>query len=291
MSMDEKKIVSKLSTIGILGNVLLAAFKLISGILGNSGAMISDAVHSLSDVFATLIAYVGVLMSKRPEDKEHPYGHERLECVASLILGIILAVTGLGIGYTGIHKIIEPSELEVPTLLPLIAAVVSIVVKEGMFWYTMYYAKKLDSSAFKADAWHHRSDAISSVGSFIGIGLAKIGYQIMDPIASIIICLCILKVSFDITKDALEKMLDTSCSKEFEDDVQNFIKQQQGVEGIDLFHTRQFGNKVYVELEISVDRNRTLVEAHEIAETVHKNLEEQFPSIKHVMIHVNPSEN
>ena len=155
----------------------------------------------------------------------------------------------------------------------------------------MYYAKKLDSSAFKADAWHHRSDAISSVGSFIGIGLAKIGYPIMDPIASIIICLCILKVSFDITKDALEKMLDTSCSKEFEDDVQNFIKQQQGVEGIDLFHTRQFGNKVYVELEISVDRNRTLVEAHEIAETVHKNLEEQFPSIKHVMIHVNPSEN
>ena len=289
--MDEKKIVSKLSTIGILGNVLLAAFKLISGILGNSGAMISDAVHSLSDVFATLIAYIGVLMSKRPEDKEHPYGHERLECVASLILGIILALTGLGIGYTGIHKIIEPSELEVPTLLPLIAAVVSIVVKEGMFWYTMYYAKKLDSSAFKADAWHHRSDAISSVGSFIGIGLAKIGYPIMDPIASIIICLCILKVSFDITKDALEKMLDTSCSKEFEDDVQNFIKQQQGVEGIDLFHTRQFGNKVYVELEISVDRNRTLVEAHEIAETVHKNLEEQFPSIKHVMIHVNPSEN
>ena len=291
MIMDEKKIVSKLSTIGILGNVLLAAFKLISGILGNSGAMISDAVHSLSDVFATLIAYIGVLMSKRPEDKEHPYGHERLECVASLILGIILAVTGLGIGYTGIHKIIEPSELEVPTLLPLIAAIVSIVVKEGMFWYTMYYAKKLDSSAFKADAWHHRSDAISSVGSFIGIGLAKIGYPIMDPIASIIICLCILKVSFDITKDALEKMLDTSCSKEFEDDVQNFIKQQQGVEGIDLFHTRQFGNKVYVELEISVDRNRTLVEAHEIAETVHKNLEEQFPSIKHVMIHVNPSEN
>ena len=289
--MDEKKIVSKLSTIGILGNVLLAAFKLISGILGNSGAMISDAVHSLSDVFATLIAYIGVLMSKRPEDKEHPYGHERLECVASLILGIILAVTGLGIGYTGIHKIIEPSEIEVPTLLPLIAAVVSIVVKEGMFWYTMYYAKKLDSSAFKADAWHHRSDAISSVGSFIGIGLAKIGYPIMDPIASIIICLCILKVSFDITKDALEKMLDTSCSKEFEDDVQNFIKQQQGVEGIDLFHTRQFGNKVYVELEISVDRNRTLVEAHEIAETVHKNLEEQFTSIKHVMIHVNPSEN
>ena len=214
--MSEEKIVKKLSGIGIFGNVLLAAFKLFAGIFGNSGAMISDAVHSLSDVFATLIAYVGVLLSKQPEDDEHPYGHERLECVASLILGIILAVTGLGIGYTGIHKIIVPTELEIPTFLPLVAAVVSIAVKEGMFWYTMYYAKKLDSSAFKADAWHHRSDAISSVGSFIGIGLAKIGFPIMDPIASVIICLCILKVAFDIIKDSFVKMLDTSCSKEFE---------------------------------------------------------------------------
>ena len=286
--MNETKIVKRLSRIGVFGNVILAVFKLIAGIIGNSGAMVSDAVHSLSDVFATLIAYAGVLMSKQPEDDEHPYGHERLECVASLLLGIILAITGLGIGYTGIHKIIEPSELEIPTLLPLVAAVVSIAVKEGMFWYTMYYAKKLDSSAFKADAWHHRSDAISSVGSFIGIGLAKIGYPIMDPIASILICVCILKVAYDISKDALVKMLDTSCSKEFEYDVKKFIREQPGVEGIDLFHTRQFGNKNYVELEISVDRDISLVDAHEIAENVHKSLEEQFPSIKHVMIHVNP---
>lgn len=289
--MNEEKIVKKLSRIGILGNVLLAAFKLVAGLLGNSGAMVSDAVHSLSDVFATLIAYVGVLMSKQPEDDEHPYGHERLECVASLILGIILAVTGLGIGYTGIHKIIFPRELEIPTMLPLIAAVVSIAVKEAMFWYTMYYAKKLDSSAFKADAWHHRSDAISSVGSFIGIGLAKIGFPIMDPIASLLICICILKVAYDISKDAFEKMLDTSCSKEFEYDIKRFIREQPGVQGIDLLHTRQFGNKNYVELEISVDRNSSLIDAHEIAENVHKNLEEEFPSIKHVMIHVNPSGN
>ena len=287
--MSEEKIVKKLSGIGIFGNVLLAAFKLFAGIFGNSGAMISDAVHSLSDVFATLIAYVGVLLSKQPEDDEHPYGHERLECVASLILGIILAVTGLGIGYTGIHKIIVPTELEIPTFLPLVAAVVSIAVKEGMFWYTMYYAKKLDSSAFKADAWHHRSDAISSVGSFIGIGLAKIGFPIMDPIASVIICLCILKVAFDIIKDSFVKMLDTSCSKEFEEEVKQFVIAQPGVAGSDLFHTRQFGNKNYVELEISVNRDSSLVAAHEVAENVHAKLEEEFPSIKHVMIHVNPS--
>ena len=230
--MNEKQIVKKLSIIGILGNVLLAGFKLIAGLLGKSGAMISDAVHSLSDVFATFVAFFGVLLSKQPEDEEHPYGHERLECVASLILGLILAGTGLGIGYSGIHKLILRHELEVPTFLPLIAALVSIAVKEGMFWYTMFWAKKMDSSAFKADAWHHRSDALSSVGSFIGIGLAKLGFPIMDPIASLIICLFILKVAFDISKDALDRMLDTSCDKEIEQSIRSFIEEQPGVEHV-----------------------------------------------------------
>ncbi|SDB25839.1 cation diffusion facilitator family transporter [Pseudobutyrivibrio sp. YE44] len=288
--MDENTIVKKLSRIGILGNVALSAFKLVAGIIGNSTAMVSDAIHSLSDVFATLIAYVGVLMSRQPEDNEHPYGHERLECVASLLLGTILAVTGLGIGYSGVHKIIFPRELEIPTILPLIAAVVSILVKEGMFWYTMYYAKKLDSSAFKADAWHHRSDAISSVGSFIGIGMAKLGFPIMDPVASLLICLCILKVAYDISKDAFIKMLDTSCGEDFEQELSNFILEQPGVVGIDLLHTRQFGNRNYVELEIAVNRDISLVEAHDIAENVHASLEKNYPNIKHVMIHVNPAE-
>ena len=194
--MDEKKIVNRLSGVGIFGNILLSAFKLIAGILGKSGAMVSDAVHSLSDVFATLIAWFGVRLSRRQEDEEHPYGHERLECVASLILGLILAGTGLGIGWTGIRKLFwDRGSIEVPTMLPLIAAVVSIAVKEFMFHYTMHYAKKLDSAAFKADAWHHRSDAFSSIGSFIGIGMAKLGLPIMDPIASLVICVLILKVS------------------------------------------------------------------------------------------------
>ena len=201
--MDEKKVVAKLSRVGILGNVILSAFKLFAGIFGHSGAMISDAVHSLSDVFATLIAYIGVVLSKQEADKEHPYGHERFECIASLILGMILAATGLGIGYSGIQTLLKArtgtAEIAIPTLLPLIAAIVSVLVKEGMYWYTMYYAKKLDSAAFKADAWHHRSDAFSSVGSFIGIGAAKLGFPIMDPLASLIICLFILKVAFYIS--------------------------------------------------------------------------------------------
>ena len=287
---EQTAIIKKLSRVGIFGNVILAAFKLFAGIFGRSGAMVSDAVHSLSDVFATLIAYIGVRLSKRRADAEHPYGHERLECVASLILGLILAGTGIGIGYAGIRNLLSGETLEIPTALPLVAAVVSIAVKEGMFWYTMHYAKKLDSAAFKADAWHHRSDAISSVGSFIGIGMAKLGFPIMDPVAGLIICVLILKVAFDITKDALEKMLDTSCSSDFEKQIGAFIAEQPGVVGIDLLHTRQFGNKIYVDLEITVKRDMSLVDAHAIAERVHKNVEENFPNVKHVMIHVNPEE-
>jgi cation diffusion facilitator family transporter len=289
--MNDRQIVKKLSRVGILGNVLLAAFKLFAGIFGRSGAMISDAVHSLSDVFATLIAYIGVRLARQKEDAEHPYGHERFECVASLILGLILAGTGIGIGWTGVRQLLfERDAIEVPTLLPLIAAVVSILVKEGMFWYTMHYAKRLNSAAFKADAWHHRSDAMSSVGSFIGIGMAKLGFPVMDPIASLIICLFILKVAYDILRDALTKMLDTSCDKTFEHRLASFILAQPGVKKIDLLHTRQFGNKIYVDLEIAVERDISLLEAHTIAENVHGSVEKEYPNVKHVMIHVNPAE-
>jgi cation diffusion facilitator family transporter len=289
--MDEKKIVDRLSRVGIFGNILLAAFKLFAGIFGKSGAMVSDAVHSLSDVFATLIAWIGVRLSRRAEDAEHPYGHERLECVASLLLGLILAGTGIGIGWSGIRKLSgEGGSIEIPTLLPLIAAVISIVVKEGMYQYTMHYAKALDSAAFKADAWHHRSDAISSVGSFIGIGLAKLGLPFMDPVASIIICLLILKVAFDISRDAVYKMLDTSCDNAFEQRLRTFIGSQDGVGRIDLLRTRQFGNRIYVDLEIAVKPDISLRDAHGIAERVHSAVEQEFPNVKHVMIHVNPEE-
>lgn len=288
--MKEKTIVNRLSLVGIVGNVVLAAFKLLAGIVGRSGAMVSDAVHSLSDVFATFIAWIGVRLSKRNADAEHPYGHERLECVAALILGLILAGTGIGIGWSGVRKLFwDRGSIEVPTLLPLIAAAVSIAVKEGMYQYTMHYARKLDSAAFKADAWHHRSDAFSSVGSFLGIGLAKLGVPIMDPIASLIICVLIGKVACDILRDALNKMLDTSCSGAFEDQLHAFIEEQDGVDRVDLLHTRQFGNKIYVDLEIAVKADISLMDAHGIAERVHSAVEGAFPNVKHVMIHVNPS--
>ena len=289
--MDENMIINRLSRVGIFGNVLLAAFKLLAGILGRSGAMVSDAVHSLSDVFATLIAWIGVRLSKRQEDAEHPYGHERLECVASLLLGLILAGTGIGIGWSGIRKLLwERGSIAVPTMLPLIAAVVSIAVKEGMYRYTMHYAKKLDSAAFRADAWHHRSDALSSIGSFIGIGMAKLGFPFMDAAASLVICALILKIAFDIARDAVNKMLDTSGGSALEQRLRTFIGAQAGVERIDLLHTRQFGSRIYVDLEIAADPDIPLRDAHEIAERVHSAVEQEFPRVKHVMIHVNPGE-
>ena len=204
-SLNEEKIVKQISSVGIAGNVALSAFKLFAGIYGHSGAMVSDAVHSLSDVFATLIAFIGVRLSKKSADDDHPYGHERFECVASLLLGTVLLLTGLAIGKSGLGNILsgDYTSLAVPGAVALVAAVVSIVVKEAMFWYTRHYAKLLNSSAFMADAWHHRSDAFSSIGSLIGIGGSMLGFHVLDPLASVIICVCILKVAVDIIKDSV----------------------------------------------------------------------------------------
>jgi len=290
--MNTEKIVKKLSFIGIFGNIALAAFKLFAGIVGRSGAMVSDAVHSLSDVLATLIAFLGVKIAEKEADDRHPYGHERFECIASILLGLILAGTGIVIGYSGLMKILggKANEIEIPTLLPLIAAIVSIVVKEGMFRYTMHYAKQVGSAAFEADAWHHRSDALSSIGSFAGILAAKLGLPIMDPIACIVICLFILKVAVSIVKDAFMRMMDTSCGDEYEREMQAFIEGQPDVVSVDLLHTRLFGNKVYVDMEISVDKELSLIQAHEIAETLHEKVEDHYKNVKHIMIHVNPAE-
>lgn len=289
---EQEKIIRKVSAAGIFGNIILSAFKLFAGIYGRSGAMISDAVHSFSDVIATFIAYLGVRLSMRPADREHPYGHERLECVAALILGIVLVVTGLGIGKTGLTNIFfgNKEDIAVPGMIALVAAIVSIATKEAMFWYTRYYAGVIDSPAFKADAWHHRSDALSSVGSLIGIGGAMLGYPVMDSVASVVICLFIFKVSFDILKDAISKMLDTSSGEEYENRLREFVLKQNDVGRVDLLRTRTFGSKIYVDIEIAVDGNKTLREAHDVAERVHEEVEKNFSEVKHIMIHVNPME-
>lgn len=287
---SDSKLAMKVSAISVIVNLLLSVFKLIAGILAKSGAMISDAVHSASDVFSTFVVMIGVTISEKESDKEHPYGHERLECVAAIILSMVLAITGLGIGVTGIRNIAngESGVLEAPGLLALIAAVVSIAVKEWMYWFTRAAAKKINSGALMADAWHHRSDALSSIGAFVGILGARLGYPILDPIASIIICIFIEKAAIDIFKDSLDKMVDKACPEDVVDGMREIILAQDGVEGVDDIKTRLFGAKVYVDVEISVDGEKTLSEAHEIAQKVHDIIEAQVPNVKHCMVHENP---
>ena len=289
---DPEKDAVKVSMVSIVGNIVLSLFKLLAGIIAGSGAMISDAVHSASDVFSSIIVIIGVKISARESDDDHPYGHERLECVAAIVLAVVLLITGLFIGHTAVENITSGNfgELEVPGILALIAAVVSIIVKESMFHYTKYYAIKLDSGAVMADAWHHRSDALSSVGALIGIAGARMGMPVLDPIASLVICVFIAKAAYDIFKDAVGKMVDHSCDKSTEKALKECVLEQEGVRGIDMLSTRVFGSKIYADIEISVDGDETLRASHAIAENVHSAIERDFPKVKHVMVHVNPAD-
>ena len=286
----DKQIAMRVSSVSILGNVALSVIKLIAGIVANSGAMISDAVHSMSDVISTFVVIIGYNFSSKGSDKDHPYGHERLECIAALFLSAILFVTGAGIGLEGFNKILEGNygQLAIPGAIALVAAVISIVFKEWMFWYTRHAAKTINSSSLMADAWHHRSDALSSVGSFIGIFGARLGFPILDPIASVVICLFILKAAFDIASDAVDKLTDKACDEKTVKEMIKLIERQPGVVNIDEIKTRLFGNKIYVDVEMSVDGNITLNEAHDIAQNVHDVIEHQFEHVKHCMVHVNP---
>ena len=279
------------STVSVVVNLLLSAGKLAAGLIAHSGAMVSDAIHSASDVFSTFIVMIGVGISGKAPDREHPYGHERMECVAAIVLAGVLLATGLLIGYTGVRRILtaQSETLTVPGVLALAAAIVSIVVKEAMFWYTRANARQLGSTALMADAWHHRSDALSSVGALVGIAGARMGLPLLDPLASVVICAFIVKAAVDIFRDAIDRMVDHSCDAATEAQIRGRVEAHPGVRRVDLLRTREFGNRVYVELEIAVDGELPLKEAHGIAEGVHNEVENAFSQVKHIMVHVNPA--
>jgi cation diffusion facilitator family transporter len=285
-----EKIAIKVSVISIILNCLLTLIKFISGVISKSSAMISDSVHSLSDVLSTFVVIIGVKISNKKADSDHPYGHERIECVSAIILSGMLFIIGALIGINGIKNVTNSSNLVMPGVLALIASIISIISKEAMYQYTIRVSKKINSAALKADAWHHRSDALSSIGSFIGILGSRLGFKIFDPLASVIISLCIIKVSIDIFKDAIDKMVDKSCDKEVIDKVISVIEKNESVKNIDDIKTRQFGNKAYVDVEISVDENLLLKDAHKVAEEIHDSVENEINIVKHCMVHVNPYE-
>lgn len=285
-----EKIAVKTAVVTIICNLVLTVFKFVAGFLGHSLAMVSDAIHSASDVFSTVIVIIGIKISAKAADKDHEFGHERYECVAAILLAVLLFATGCGIGYSGIMKIVDGSykTARLPDYLAMSAAIVSIVVKEAMFWYTWAAAKKTNSGALKADAWHHRSDALSSVGSLVGIVGAMCGVPVLDCVAAIVICLLILKAAISIFIDAVNKMTDKACDFKTEEEIKQFVSTCYGVKNVDKLMTRLFGNRIYVIVEIACDENLLLKDAHGIAETVHDGVEKNFPLVKHVTVHVNP---
>lgn len=270
----------------IIGNFILAFIKILIGFIARSTAMLADGMHSLSDVITTIGVVIGLKLSHKEADKSHPYGHEKIESITSLFLAIVLFLVAISIGYSGIIKIINHSYVT-PGFSAIIAAIISIIVKELMYWYTIKYANQINSPSLKADAWHHRSDALSSAGALIGIAGARMGYTFLDPLVAIIIALVIIKVAFDISKQSIAQLIDEAASEE---DIQVIIDRINSIDGIyeiKNLKTRKHSNRLYVDVDISVDATLTVEEGHKIALYVH-NLIEEDSRIKHCMVHVNP---
>ncbi|MCK9443099.1 MAG: cation diffusion facilitator family transporter [Tissierellaceae bacterium] len=285
--MDNYKLGVKVSWITVMINVVLAVIKVTSGILGNSNAMVADGIHTLSDVLTTFVVMLGLKVSSKEADEEHPYGHEKYESVFAKILSILLLLTGIYIGYESI-KVLIGGQIQTPKLLALMAALLSIVTKEGMYWYTIRVAKKIKSISMEADAWHHRSDAFSSIGTLIGILGARLGFPALDPIAGIVVSIFVIKVGVELYIKSVKELVDESAGKEIIKEIEKKVRQIKGVRGIKGLKTRVFGNKIYVDIEILVDANISVLEGHEIAEMVHDKLEKDIEDIKHCMVHVEP---
>ncbi|HAE91518.1 cation diffusion facilitator family transporter [Tissierella praeacuta] len=285
--MENYKLGIRASWITIIINIILAVSKIVAGILGSSNAMVADGVHTLSDILTTFVVLMGLKISSKEADDEHPYGHEKYESVFAKILSVLLLLTGIFIGYKSITILIN-GDIKIPKSIALITAFLSIIVKEGMYWYTIKIARKIKSISMEADAWHHRSDAFSSVGTFVGVLGARLGFPALDPIAGIIVSMLVIKVGGDLYIKSVKELVDESASKEMLKIIKEKTKSIDGVRGIKDLKTRVFGNKIYVDIEIFVDSNISVKIGHDIAEKVHDRLEAEISDIKHCMIHIEP---
>jgi len=274
----------------ILINVALTIFKLAAGILGRSAAMISDGVESAADMFTSTFVLLGFRMARKSADEGHPYGHEKIEGVVSIFMALVLVAVALMIGSGAVHSLLDPGQLAIPGAIALIAAAVTVAVKEWMYHYTLRAGRRIKSSALEADAWHHRSDGFSSIGTFVCIGGAMLGLRILDPLAALVICLLILKVAVDLTKNGLNQLVDSAAPPEVVQQIKELIAAQTDIIRVDDLKTRRAGNKLYVDVEIAVEQSLSLVEAHNIAEMLHDKIESCNSDIKHCMVHVNPLE-
>lgn len=292
--MERNKEIYKVTMVGGAVNVVLLLFKFVAGIVGHSSAMVADAVHSLSDFVTDIIVLVFVRISGKPKDKDHDYGHGKYETLAMTIIGVALLIVAVGIEYSGLNKIIvwaQGGELVAPGMLALWAALLSIVLKEAVFRYSMIEARKLNSQAVEANAWHHRSDALSSVGTTIGIGGAIFlgrRWTVLDPVASIIVGLFIMKVSVDLLRNGIGDLMEQSLPDDVEDEILQLAASVPGVVEPHELRTRRIGNHYAIELHILMDGNITLCEAHDKASEVEDVLREHYGQDTHIAVHVEP---
>ncbi len=286
---NSEKIIYRVSINTVIVNVVLTIIKLLAGVLGNSMALISDAIHSASDVLSTFVVMIGAKISNKKADEKHPYGHEKFECIASIVLALMLFGTAFAIGFYGVESIFNQSTI-IPSQITAWAALLSIVVKEWMYRYTKKAADVINSTSLYADAWHHRSDSFSSIGSLVGVIGAMCGFPILDPIASLVICGIIIKVAYDILRTSLSQVIDSAASSEVEQKIREIILSHEEIKAIDVLKTRLFGSKIYVDVEVQIDKNKTFIEAHNLIHNLHDDIENSNSSIKHCMIHANPTE-
>lgn len=289
-----EKGIFKVTIIGSLVNLFLVVFKFVAGFLGHSSAMIADAVHSLSDFVTDVIVLLFVRISSKPEDKDHDYGHGKYETLATALIGCILLLVGIGILWNGGSKIlafIKGETLSSPGMFALIAAIVSIILKEILYRYSIIEGKKLNSQAVIANAWHHRSDAFSSIGTAIGIGGAILlgeHWRVLDPIAAVIVSLLIIKVAIRLVVPCLEELLEKSLPDEVEKEIVDIVTSFDGVSEPHNLRTRRIGNYYAIEVHIRMDGNITLNEAHCTATAIEKKLIEKYGKGTHIGIHVEP---
>jgi cation diffusion facilitator family transporter len=285
--MEDTKAGTRGSWFTILINAVLCFFKILAGVLGRSSAMIADGVHTLSDVITTLVVIVGLKVSGKEADKKHPYGHEKFEAVFAKIVSLMLILTGLFIFYEVI-KSFGHGNFYKPGRIAIYAAVVSIAAQEFMYHYTIAIARKIKSLSMEADAWHHRSDALSSIGTLIGVLGARAGITILDPIAALLVSILIIKVGVEYYIKAVKELVDEAADEELENSIREITETVQGVEEIYNIKTRVFGNKVYADIQVLVDKKLSVEEGHRIARAVHDKIEEKHSSIKHCMIYIKP---
>lgn len=279
---------TKVTLISIIWNVVLTFIKVLGGILGKSNAMIADGLHSASDIISSIGVLIGNKIAKTPNDKEHNYGHEKAETLVSFLLSMLLIGVALKISLNGINSLIHLNDVQVPTFLPLIISVISIGVKEYQYKITIKVAKKINSPSLKADAWHHRSDALSSVAAFIGIGGSLLGFKALDPIATVVVGLFVAKVGLDIFKDAINELMDYSIDENDESQIITIANDTDGVLNIGELRTRKHGSMAYVDLTICVNKDLTVLQGHEIANKLEISILEELQIVKGITVHVEP---